>query len=689
LGYDSGASDTAASGRTDHRGAKIPPAVSTDHPFARYDLRRRLGKGGMGVVYRAWDTVDEREVALKIGEVPSDEAAAGRLLREIRHAAAVRDPHVCAVYGTGTTDTGAIFLAMELMEGPTFVDIAKRSRSGPSIWIEALRALALGLAAVHREGIVHRDVKPQNVMFDAAGTLKLLDFGIARSVQDETVTATGQVIGTPAYMSPEQARAEPADARSDLFSAGLTVANLAGRGDSRFASTSFTLAQKLLRAAYWPPPLLMEFDAATPPELEDIFSHVLTLRPEDRVESAEALVALIDQSPIRHPLGEQWLADWVLGRIDEGIVRSFDAAREIDRARSLPRDLDSQTARVLAWRRASLLEPTEKNLQNLDEEAGRAGFRFTEDWDEPRRKLLEQFENHPPEPEQLRRGAELFRRSGHIEVATRLLWSYVRLRPDDVAAVRQLDRALFGAMPTPSLSIARGIKTGGLAAAAKAVAPSSSPRGRVGVVDGEATRTLGGPAARPPGRDTLAQPPTVAARVDHGVGRAGGVTARPVVAGGDRSVAVAEEPGWTRFVRPGLVVFAAAAITWILIFTVRTARQEFGRQDRQVQRLEQQTDVDTRLALIDEAAAALQAKDFTGAIEKSSRALGMDLSLESGRRALFIRAKSYIALGDRGPARRDLELYIERTTSFSDPTLREAKKLLADLDAADLGRPRE
>jgi|GEM_PF-1082374 len=663
--------------------------MSADHPYARYELRRRLGKGGMGVVYRAWDTVDGREVALKIGEVPSDEAAAGRLLREIRHAAAVRDPHVCAVYGTGTTDTGAVFLAMELMEGPGLVDIAKRSRSGPSIWLEALRALALGLGAVHREGIVHRDVKPQNVMFDADGTLKLLDFGIARSVQDETVTATGQVIGTPAYMSPEQARAEPTDARSDLFSAGLTVANLAGRGESRFASTSFTLAQKVLRAAYWPPPLLMEFDAATPPELEDIFSHVLTLRPEDRAASAEELIALIDASPVRHPLGEQWLSDWALGRIDEGTVRAWDAAREIDRARSLPRDLDSQTARVLAWRRASLLEPTEKTLNALEEEAGRAGFRFTEDWDEPRRKLLEQIENHPPEPEQLRRGAELFRRSGHIEVSTRLLWSYVRLRPDDVAAIRQLDRALFGAMPTPSLSIARGIKTGGLAAAAKA--SSSSPKPRASIVDGDVTRTLGAPAPRGGARDTAAMPPTIEARVDRGVGRDGRVVATTArgVDTVDRTVAVAEEPGWSRFIRPALIVLAAAAITWIFIFTARTARREFGRQAQQVTQLEQQTNVDMRLALIDEAEVALQAKDFTAAVEKSSRALGMDLSLESGRRALFIRAKSYIALGDRGPARRDLEMYIERTTSFSDPTLREAKKLLGDLDAPDLGRPRE
>lgn len=677
--------------------------MTADHPYERYELRRRLGKGGMGVVYRAWDTVDEREVALKIGEVPTDAAAAGRLLREIRHAAAVRDPHVCSVYGTGTTDSGAIFLAMELVDGPTFVDIARRSRSGPSIWLEALRALALGLGAVHREGIVHRDVKPQNVMFDAHGALKLLDFGIARSVRDETVTATGQVIGTPAYMSPEQARAEAVDARSDLFSAALTVANLAGRGESRFAMTSFTLAQKVLRAAYWAPPLMMDFDTATPPELEDVFSHVLTLKPAERVASAEQLIALIDACPVRHPLGEQWLADWALGRIDEATVCAYDAAREVDRARSLPRDLDSQVARVLAWRRASLLDPSEKILRTLDEEAGRAGFRFTEDWDEPRRQLLEQMANHPPEPDQLKRGAELFRRSGHVEVAVRLLWSYARLRPDDVAAIRQLDRALCGSQPTPSLSIARGIKTGGLVAAAKAAAPKPAP-GKASLAD--RTRTMqGGVAAPMPAPAGSSPSSSSAARVstddrdtlalvtfdERAVAeRRGTSPTRPRERdGGGNAGLIPEEPAGSRFLRPVLVTLAAAAVIWILIFTIRTAREEFTRQDTTLKRAEQQTVVDTRLDLIDQAAAALAAKDFTDVVDKSTRALGMDLSIESGRRALLLRAKAYIALGDRGPARRDLEMYIERTTSFSDPTLSEAKKLLQNLDAPDLGRPRE
>jgi hypothetical protein len=650
--------------------------MADDSTFERYELRRRLGKGGMGVVYRAWDTIEEREVALKIGEVPLDEAAAGRLMREVRCAAAVRDPHVCAVYRTGTSDTGAVFLAMELIEGPTFLRLAKRRASGPSLWLEALRALALGLAAAHRQDIIHRDVKPQNVMFDAAGVLKLLDFGIARAVEDDTVTASGALIGTAAYMSPEQARGERLDARSDLFSAALTVASLAGRGRARFGDTNGTVAQRVMRVAYWPPPLLMDFHAATPPELEDLLSQVLTMRPEHRVGSAAALVELIDACPLRHPRGEAWLRDWVTGVVDDDTACAFDAARELERARRLAADPAHQTAYALALRRASLLDPRAGAGQALDEAAGRAGFRFAEDWDEPRQQLLDRFEHHPPEPDELRRGFELFRRSGHIEMALRLLWSYVRARPDDVAAVRQLDRALCGAMPTPSLSIARGVRTGGLAALAKPDPPTT-------VLPPSPTTTV---VSRAAGHEDGATSHGRMRRSDGAPPRSGLVG---VIASGARGGVAADEPAWTPLIRPALLLLAAASVVWLLIFTARAARREFARADQQAEAVVRDVAVDVRVQLVDEAAAALEAKDFAGAVERSTRVLGMDPSLETGRRALLIRARGHIALGARAPARRDLEAYIERTTTFSDPTLLQAKRLLADLDAGDLGRARE
>ncbi len=659
-----------------------PPATAT--PFSRYELRARIGRGGMGVVHRAWDTVDDREVAIKIGDIPGEEEAAARLLREIRHASAVRHPHICPVLGSGTTDTGAVFLAMDLIDGPTFVQVGKAKRSGPSIWIEALRALVDGLAAVHDAGIVHRDVKPQNVMFDKDGTLKLLDFGIARSALDDTLTLTGQVIGTPAYMSPEQARAEAVDVRSDLFSAGLTVASLAGGGASRF-DTSFTLAQKVLRAAYWPPPMLSQFDPATPPELEELFGQVLTSQPADRVASARALLQLIDTCPIRHPLGERWLKDWAVGRIDDVAVRSFDAVREVERARALPRDLESQTARVLAWRRASLLEATSTTVTALYEEAGRAGFRF-DDFDEPRQKVLAEMEQKPPEPDLLRRSAELFRRSGHIEVATRLLGAYVRLRPDDVAACRTLDRNLYGT--AHSSSIARGIRTGGLARPSLANEPTHTLY--AGPKNTDRTVPLPGvswpSSASSSSASSSSSSPASGGASSSSSGRA---SSSQRASSARLTPGVAEQPGLPRWLVPLVVLVMATGLTWVLIATVRAARKEFTHQEKAIAATETQMVVDTRLDLIDQAEAALVAHDATGAIDKATRALGLDLSVESGRRALLLRARAQIALGNRGAARRDLEMYLERATSFSDPNFGEVKRLLASLDAPDLGRPRE
>jgi serine/threonine protein kinase len=214
-------------------------------PFSRYELLARLGQGGMGVVHRARDRETGRDVAVKISEAPVDNATAERQLREARHSMSVKNRHICSVLAAGHTPEGNTYLVMDLVDGPSLVDVARRRRLPPSLWLEALRALAEALTAVHAQHIIHRDVKPQNVMFDARGVLKLLDFGIARSSLDDTVTGTGEIIGTAAYMSPEQARAETLDGRSDLFSAALTIATFASRGASRFAYTKLDIGQKV------------------------------------------------------------------------------------------------------------------------------------------------------------------------------------------------------------------------------------------------------------------------------------------------------------------------------------------------------------------------------------------------------------------------------------------------------------
>jgi len=182
--------------------------------FGPYRIECKLGAGGMGEVYRAVDTRLGRPVAVKIAQKQFIE----RFEREARAISSLNHPHICTLY-----DIGPNYLVMELVEGET---IAARLKSG-SLPVKTALAYAsqilAALAEAHGKGIIHRDLKPGNVMIAKSGGIKVLDFGLAKSVQDETVTASHMVMGTPAYMAPEQRDGQPADARSDIYSFGCVL----------------------------------------------------------------------------------------------------------------------------------------------------------------------------------------------------------------------------------------------------------------------------------------------------------------------------------------------------------------------------------------------------------------------------------------------------------------------------------
>ena len=210
-------------------GERLPPRIG------HYAVDRKLGEGGMGVVYAARDDRLERAIAIKTLSAPaSDDTARQRLWREARAAASVNHPNICQIYEVGE-DGGRLFIAMELLAGEP---LAERLRRGPLSTSEAvpiaLEILA-ALAALHSRGIVHRDLKPSNVFLTAHGA-KLLDFGLARPEPGgalstvDGLTRTGMLMGTPRYMAPEQVTGEAVDARSDIFAAGaLLFEMLAGR----------------------------------------------------------------------------------------------------------------------------------------------------------------------------------------------------------------------------------------------------------------------------------------------------------------------------------------------------------------------------------------------------------------------------------------------------------------------------
>ena len=174
----------------------------------RYQLRRQIGAGGIGQVWTAHDAVLGREVAIKVQQVDPDDdhEAFERFVREARSAAALQHPNVVTIFDSGT-DGATAFLVMELLPGPTLTGYLAQHGPLPEREAVALSAqVASGLAAAHGAGVVHRDIKPANLMFDARGTLKIVDFGIARLTQTVAtrLTARNAVIGSPPYLSPEQ-----------------------------------------------------------------------------------------------------------------------------------------------------------------------------------------------------------------------------------------------------------------------------------------------------------------------------------------------------------------------------------------------------------------------------------------------------------------------------------------------------
>ena len=271
--------------------------------ISHYRILSKLGEGGMGIVYVAEDTLLRRRVAIKsltLPRTPGQSHFRTRFLREARAASALNHPHIATIHDYGETEDGQPYLVMELVNGRSLCDVLSRDALPLERAVEIVEQVAEAIAEAHRHGIIHRDIKPSNVAINERDEVKVLDFGLAKQFETEnpeaageraafsaTETLEGVIIGTPAYLSPEQARGLPVDKRSDIFSLGsLLYECLTGKP----AFTGKGLVEICAQVIRDDPPPPSQLNPRIPPELDRLTLKALAKKTEDRYQTADDLL---------------------------------------------------------------------------------------------------------------------------------------------------------------------------------------------------------------------------------------------------------------------------------------------------------------------------------------------------------------------------------------------------------------
>ncbi len=304
-------------------GPPLAAGLERGSAVGRYVILDRLGAGGMGVVYKAWDPELDRKVALKVIHAQGSESEGAtvgrmRLLREAQAMARLAHPNVIAVHDVGTLGD-EVFVAMELVEGPTLEQWLQQRRSLHEV-LEVLRQAGRGLAAAHAVGLVHRDFKPTNVLLGKDGRVRVLDFGLARLPSSElditgppvsalpivrspaTITTAGIVVGTPLYMAPEQWRGEAVDGRADQFAFAVVLYQaLFGQHPYHRAGEPGEVARDVLASPLREPPA----GSSAPPWLWALLVRALDRSPSLRFPSMDELLAALSPPPVRRRV---WIA---------------------------------------------------------------------------------------------------------------------------------------------------------------------------------------------------------------------------------------------------------------------------------------------------------------------------------------------------------------------------------------------
>ncbi len=298
----------------------------------RYQLGRVLGRGGMCIVYQAWDTRQQRFVAIKRLEPPlnEDPRTRARFDREGRALALLDHPNLVALLDRGSSENDD-YLVFEYVDGRSLKELIREGHISIEAFGVLVGQVAEGLASAHSVGIVHRDVKPQNILIDRLGHAKVSDFGIATGPDWTRVTRAGAVIGSARYMSPEQIRSKPVDARSDVYSLGVVMYEMLS-GHTPFDGNNMPeIARQHLQAE---PPPLTDTRAKLPPGLEAMIMKCLEKDPDDRFESMEELIgALVALGlyRLKNEVEETGTHRWSLRRSNTDEAVAVDLSSEYER----------------------------------------------------------------------------------------------------------------------------------------------------------------------------------------------------------------------------------------------------------------------------------------------------------------------------------------------------------------------
>jgi serine/threonine protein kinase/tetratricopeptide (TPR) repeat protein len=269
----------------------------------KYKILEKLGEGGMGIVYKALDMTLNRDVALKFlpPEYTRDIEAQERFIREAKAASALDHPNICNIHEINKTEDEQVFIVMAYYEGQSLKGKIKRGPMKQKDVVDIALQVALGIAAAHKKGIIHRDVKPTNIILTNDGTAKILDFGIAKLSGQEGLTRPHSTVGTVSYMSPEQARGDEVDVRTDIWSLGILMYEMiTGRLPFKGDNTQAILYNVMNEE----PRSMKDLRAAIPPELEHIIEKALAKDPKKRFSSGRELAAELEDLKTRMTMGK-------------------------------------------------------------------------------------------------------------------------------------------------------------------------------------------------------------------------------------------------------------------------------------------------------------------------------------------------------------------------------------------------